>query len=102
MVRFQSVVAVICSVLVGVPSVAAQTNLPPVSNRTQGEMPAYGRPEGRFTRLTGNYRPVSVAPVNLTNSYRLESLIRAGNLYLSLQDAIALVLENNLDVEIQR
>lgn len=102
MVRFQSVVAVICSVLVGVPPVVAQTNVPPVSNRTQGEMPAYGRPEGRFTRLTGNYRPVSVAPVNLTNSYRLESLIRAGNLYLSLQDAIALVLENNLDVEIQR
>ncbi len=102
MVRFQSVVAVICSVLVGVPSVAAQTNLPSVSNRTQAEMPAYGRAEGRFTRLTGNYRPVSIAPVNLTNSYRLESLIRAGNLYLSLQDAIALVLENNLDVEIQR
>ncbi len=102
MVRFQSVVAVICSVLVGVPPIAAQTNLPPVSNRTQAEMPAYGREEGRFVRLTGNYRPVSVAPVNLTNSYRLESLIRAGNLYLSLQDAIALVLENNLDIEIQR
>jgi outer membrane protein len=43
-----------------------------------------------------------VAPARLTNSSRLESLIRADNLYLSLQDAIALALENNLDIAIQR
>ena len=48
------------------------------------------------------YRPRSVAPINLTNSTRLQSLIRAGNLYLSAQDVIALTLENNLDIEIQR
>jgi outer membrane protein TolC len=33
---------------------------------------------------------------------RLERLIREGKLYLSLQDAIALALENNLDVEVER
>jgi len=33
---------------------------------------------------------------------RLAPLIRAGNLYLSLRDAIALAIENNLDVELQR
>jgi outer membrane protein TolC len=33
---------------------------------------------------------------------RLESLIRDGKLYLTLQDAIALALENNLDVETER
>ena len=65
-------------------------------------MPAYGRPDDRFARLTGNYRPVTIAPVNLSNSFRIESLLRAGNLYLSLQDAIALALENNLDIELQR
>lgn len=43
-----------------------------------------------------------VAPVRLTNSPRLESLVRGGNLYLSVQDVIALVLENNLDIAIQR
>ena len=43
-----------------------------------------------------------VAPARLTNSSRLESLIRGGNLYLSVQDAIALALENNLDIAIQR
>jgi len=48
------------------------------------------------------YRQRSVAPINLTNSSRLNSLIHAGNLYLSAQDVIALTLENNLDIEIQR
>jgi outer membrane protein TolC len=38
----------------------------------------------------------------MANSARLDSLLRAGKLYLSLQDAIALALENNLDVELQR
>jgi len=40
-----------------------------------------------------------VAPANLTNTPRLESLVRAGNLYLSVQDVIALVLENNIDCD---
>jgi outer membrane protein TolC len=43
-----------------------------------------------------------VSPSRLSDSPRLESLVRSGNLYLSVQDAIALVLENNLDIEIQR
>ena len=37
-----------------------------------------------------------------SNTNRIDALLRAGNLYLSLADAIALGLENNLDVEIQR
>src|SRR5215471_13895246 len=43
-----------------------------------------------------------VPPVKLANSPRLESLVRGGNLYLSVQDVIALVLENNLDIAVQR
>src|ERR1700688_2987913 len=43
-----------------------------------------------------------VSPPRLANTPRLESLVRSGNLYLSVQDVIALVLENNLDIEIQR
>jgi outer membrane protein TolC len=43
-----------------------------------------------------------VAPVNYDNSPRLHDLMRAGNLYLSLQDALALAIENNLDIELQR
>lgn len=43
-----------------------------------------------------------VAPAKLNNTPRLESLVRAGNLYLSLPDVIALSLENNLDIAVQR
>jgi len=52
--------------------------------------------------MFGWYRQRSVPPISITNSSRLDSLIRAGNLYLSAQDVIALTLENNLDIEIQR
>ena len=44
------------------------------------------------------YRPSFVPPVDLTNSPRLQSLIREGKLYISLRDAIALAIENNLDL----
>jgi len=44
------------------------------------------------------YKPTQVPPVNLVNSPRLQSLERDGKLYLSLRDAIALALENNLDL----
>ena len=41
-------------------------------------------------------------PVSFENSPRLRGLIRSGNLYLSLSDALALAIENNLDIELQR
>lgn len=48
------------------------------------------------------YKPSTVPEPNLTNSSRLDKLIRDGKLYLSLQDAISLALENNLDLAIAR
>jgi outer membrane protein TolC len=47
-------------------------------------------------------QPRIVAPAKLTNSPRLDSLIRGGNLYLTAQDVIAAALENNVDIAIQR
>lgn len=44
------------------------------------------------------YRPSYVPPVDLTNSPRLQNLVRDAKLYVSLQDAIALAIENNLDL----
>ena len=44
------------------------------------------------------YRPSEAPPLDLTNSPRLENLIRDGKLYISLHDAIALAIENNLDL----
>src|SRR5690349_12243425 len=56
----------------------------------------------RLDNLTQKYRSSFVAPIDMSNSGRLDQLIRAGNLYLSLNDAIALALENNIGLEIQR
>jgi outer membrane protein TolC len=60
-------------------------------------------PDGYWNRtLLNNYRYPTVRSVSFANSSRFDKLIRAGRLYLSLQDAIALTLENNLDIAIAR
>ena len=59
-------------------------------------------PAHTLSFFTHAYETRSVPPVNLANTSRLDSLIKAGNLYLSAQDVVALVLENNLDIEVQR
>jgi outer membrane protein len=43
-----------------------------------------------------------VAPAKLSNSARIASLLQGGNLYLSSRDVVALALENNVDIAIQR
>lgn len=48
------------------------------------------------------YTPNHVPPPVLSNSPRLAALVKDGKLYLSLRDAIALALENNLDLAIAR
>jgi outer membrane protein len=58
--------------------------------------------QGPLPWLTRNYRQRTVPAIDLNNSSRLQSLIRAGNLYLSADDVVALAIENNLDIEIQR
>ena len=52
--------------------------------------------------LTRPYQARTVPPINLANTTRLQSLERAGNLYLSAQDVVALAIENSIDVEVQR
>ena len=46
--------------------------------------------------------PRATRPLDFSDSTRIHDLVRAGNLYLSLQDALALAIENNLDIELQR
>lgn len=90
MLPFRSLAAVSCVLLLIIPPGRAQTNTPS------------GLHETRISRLSGPYRVREIAPVNLANSNRIENLLRGGKLYLSLQDTIALALENNLDIELQR
>src|SRR2546430_2193385 len=59
------------------------------------QMPSSHNPLGPYTADTVT-QPV------LTNSPRIDRLIRDGKLYLSLKDAIDLALENNLDLAIAR
>lgn len=62
------------------------------------------RPEssGRFSGIFSIFQSKAVPQLNLQNSPRIDSLIRDGKLYLGLSDALALALENNLDVAVQR
>src|SRR5580698_5438021 len=55
-----------------------------------------------FLGFLGPYKNPVVPPLFDGSETRLQSLIRDGKLYLTLQDAIALALENNLDVETER
>ena len=48
------------------------------------------------------YEGATVPPPRTTNSPRLATLVRAGKIRLTAQDAIALAIENNLDLEVQR
>jgi outer membrane protein len=63
-----------------------------------------GKAQSSFVRnsFIRPYQARPVPPVDFRNSDRIFELIRAGQLYLSLADAIALALENNLDIELQR
>lgn len=55
-----------------------------------------------FPNVLAPYKARHVPEANLTNSTRIGSLIQDGKLMLSLDDAIALALENNLDLVIAR
>jgi outer membrane protein TolC len=67
-------------------------------------LPVLGEAQTSFLRnsFISPYEAKPVQPENFQNSERIFDLIRAGQLYLSLADAIALALENNLDIEVER
>ncbi len=98
MKTFQTYVAVLCAVLVATPPTFGQQQSPGVE--TRGPLPAES--PRWYSGIALPYQARTVPPVNVSNSSRIDALLRAGNLYLSLSDAIALALENNLDVEIER
>ncbi len=89
MSRLKPILAQLCVLLVIAPPTYAQDRV----NLSEPQL---------FRNFRDNYRMRFVPPVNLANSNRLDSLLRGGKIYLSLQDAIALALENNLDIELAR
>ncbi len=61
-----------------------------------------GFPAEVFDWLKQPYVEHPVAPVDLSNSPLIRQLLRSGNIYLSLPDAITLAIENNLDIQLER
>ena len=62
----------------------------------------YSLPRSAFPRVLQPYQTQQVPQPNLGNSPRIDSLMKDGKIYLSIDDAIALALENNLDLDIAR
>ncbi|MGD0215865.1 MAG: TolC family protein [Terriglobales bacterium] len=62
----------------------------------------YSKPKSHFPDPVGPYIPRHVEPPNLSNTPRIDQLMHDGKLYISMNDAVALALENNLDIAIAR
>ena len=72
----------------------------PYPNLSSG--PDYSNGRRAFPDIFAPYFPISVPAPELTNTPTIYSLIHNGKLELSIQDAVALALENNLDIRVQR
>jgi outer membrane protein TolC len=83
---------------------AAASTLPaaPASNKHDFVLTDYSKSKRPFPNVIAPYTPRQVPEPELTNSPRIEQLMRDGKIYLSMDDAVALALENNLDIGIAR
>jgi outer membrane protein len=62
----------------------------------------YSKGPGWFGHFTAPYRQQPIPPISLENSPRLRDLIHDGKLEISMADALALAIENNLDISVER
>src|SRR5580704_13282270 len=62
----------------------------------------YSRGRAAFPNIFAPYAPQNIPQPMLTNSTRMDQLIQDGKLMLSLDDAISLALENNLNISVER
>jgi outer membrane protein TolC len=81
--RIQTILALLLSASLVVPAEAADT-------------------AGGGVNFLRPWRAPAVPAPNWNSTSRYADLLKAGQLYLSLRDAIAIAIENNLDVEMQR
>jgi outer membrane protein len=65
-------------------------------------LPSYITGPSWFPSVLKPYQQESVKPPVMENSPRLHDLIRNGKLRLSMADALALAIENNLDIAVER
>jgi len=74
----------------------------PQAPATQSVMQDYSKAPSQFPDVIAPYKPVSVSPPNLSNTPRVDQLMHDGKILLSINDAVALALENNLDIVLAR
>ena len=65
-------------------------------------VPDFSRAPSAFPDVLNPYKPNEIPPLHLENSPRLQDLLRDRTLQLSLSQALALAIENNLDIAVQR
>jgi len=80
----------------------AQSAVSPAPTRSLSFGPDYSKGVGFFPDVLAPYRPIRMPAPMLTNTPRLDQLMQDGKLMLSLDDAISIALENNLDIAVQR
>src|SRR5215469_3805843 len=107
--RLASTMRLTTVALLAVVPLACWAQEPPPAPTTQKTpqtqmLPAinYSKPASPFPNVIGPYTARHVPEPNLANTARIDQLMHEGKLYLSLNDAIALALENNLDIAISR
>ena len=83
-------------------SQSAPPPAPEPANRELVHLKDYSRPTSPFPNVLRPYKPQELPMPNFGNSGRIDSLMHDGKIYLSIDDAVALTLENNMDIEIAR
>jgi outer membrane protein len=115
----RKVVSVVC--LLTFPAAAQQSNsalsVLPAQSGSQTPAPSPNAPQPKALQSTSidyskpapllpnpfaRYIPRDVAPPSFTNAPKIEQLIQNGKLLLSLNDAIAIALADNLDIAVAR
>ena len=114
--RFCRVTLAVClAILTGIapvtPAFAQQEGQPTPAAQAQPQAPVrtiqmsnqeYSFGKRWFPNILTPYTPTPVPEPILTNGPRIDQMIKDGKLTISLQDAIDLALQNNLDISIQR
>jgi len=84
------------------PSAQMQTSQAAPSKWQPFDVQEYSKPRSHFPNPLSPYTPRHVEAPNLANTPRIDQLLHDGKLYISLNDAVSLALENNLDIAIAR
>src|SRR5271165_446049 len=85
-----------------VPSAPAPQAAPAPALPQAVHLQDYTKPRSAFPHILQPYQSQEVAQPSSANSPRIDALMHDGKIYLSIDDAVALTLENNLDIDIAR